>query len=475
MRKSSLVAKLLLTFTAIIGITFIMIASVLSFWFENYYFDQTKKQLDGLGNLLAESMVSYLSLHQQAAYEELVKTLTIVADSIDADITITDNTAYIMAVSNSDYSNKRFSESKNIDDITELAKGKSIEKRATYDEDLERMSYMYMVPVYYGQQWFRGVIIMSIPIGQLKAPIQRFTVIIWIAAISALVASSIIIYYFAQKILIAPLDKINNAAKKLSKGEVDKRVYIESNDEIGELADSFNTMADSIAQVEKNRREFISNVSHELRSPITSIRGFVTGIIDGVIPQEKEGYYMRIVYDEINRLSRLVNELLDLSAMEAGKLNLKISEFDINEIIRICIINLEPKIKHRKLEVDVVLEGSHLFVIGDRDRIVQVVTNLADNAIKYTEAEGYIRVTSRSRGNKAYVSIYNDGPAISEEDMNNIWDRFYKADKSRTNKVSTGLGLSIVRHILTQHGEEIWVENKTPTKGVTFTFTLKKK
>lgn len=473
MRKNSLVSKLLVTFTAIIAFTFIIIATVLSIWFENYYFEQTKDQLDNQGKLIANAMVGHLNEHQEASLINLQNVLTFIGDSLKADILLTDNNGYVFAVSTPKFNNLRFSRL-NIDEMDELSGGKAVEKRSVYDDVFNRKAYVYMKPVFYGK-WFKGVIVMSTPLEQIKTPLKKVYAIIWISAIMALIVSSVVIYYFAQRILIAPLSHINIAAKKITKGEVEKRVYIDSNDEIGELAESFNTMADSLAQVEKNRRDFISNVSHELRSPITSIKGFVAGILDGVIPKDKENYYMKIVYDEVTRLSRLVNELLDLSAMEAGKLNLKISEFDINEIIRICIINLEPKIKHKKLEVDVVLEGNHLYVSGDRDRMMQVVTNLADNAVKYSGEDGYIRVTSRSRGSKVYVSIYNDGPAISEEDLKNIWDRFYKADKSRTNKVSTGLGLSIVRHILTQHGEDIWAENKTPEKGVTFTFTLKKK
>ena len=475
MRKNSLVSKLLITFTAIIAFTFIIIATVLSIWFEDYYFEQTQSLLTNQSKLIDNAMLSYFESSADSVLMNLEEVLTFVSQSANADIIVTDNSGYIFSVSDANYSNLRYS-ALNIDseDLAKIADGKAIEKRAAYDEVFNRKSYVYMRPVFHGQ-WFSGVKFMSIPSEDIKAPLKKVYIIIWISAIMALIGSSIVIYYFAQRILIAPLSKINVAARKITKGEVDKRVYIESNDEIGELADSFNTMADSLAEVEKNRRDFISNVSHELRTPITSVRGFVAAIIDGVIPKDKENYYMKIVYDEVTRLSRLVNELLDLSAMEAGKLSLKISEFDINEIIRICVINLEPKIKHKKLEVDVVLEGDHLFVLGDRDRLIQVVTNLTDNAVKYSNEGGYIRVTSKSRGNKAYISIYNDGPAIGEEDIKNIWDRFYKAEKSRTNKVSTGLGLSIVRHILTQHGEDIWVENKTPEKGVTFTFTLKKR
>ena len=288
----------------------------------------------------------------------------------------------------------------------------------------------------------------------------------------AIIISSIIIYYVSQKIIISPLAKLNYVAGKISKGEVEKRVIISSKDEIGELAQSFNSMADSIEQVEKNRRVFISNVSHEIRSPITSIKGFIGGILDGVIPEEKERYYLSIAYEEIQRLTRLVNDLLDLSAIEAGQFRLRIDEVDVNEVIRLSVIKFETKILKKKLKADVCLQGDKLIVAGDRDRLTQVITNLMDNAIKYAPLSGNISIKTSIKGSKAYVSIFNDGPLISEKDLKHIWDRFYKADKARSSKTSTGLGLSIVSSIITQLGEDIWVENKE-SKGVVFTFTLK--
>ena len=231
-------------------------------------------------------------------------------------------------------------------------------------------------------------------------------------------------------------------------------------------------MADSIEEVEKNRREFISNVSHEIRSPITSIKGFIGGILDGVIPKEKENYYLSIAYEEIQRLTRLVNDLLDLSSIEAGKFSLKIEKLDINEIIRLTVIKSETRIKAKKLNVDVCFSEDKEYVAGDIDRLTQVVTNLLDNAIKYVNEGGNIKIASKTKGDKIHVSVFNDGPSIAKDEIKDIWDRFYKSDKSRTSKMSTGLGLPIIRSILTQLGEDIWLDNRD--EGVAFIFTLKK-
>lgn len=206
---------------------------------------------------------------------------------------------------------------------------------------------------------------------------------------------------------------------------------------------------------------------------MTSIKGFIGGILDGVIPKDKENYYLKIVYDEINRLVRLVNDLLDISAMEAGKFNLQQIEFDINGVISLCILNLESKIKSKGLNVKAVFDEKRNYVFADRDRIIQVLTNLLENAIKYSDDNGQIEVNTYTKGEKTYISIFNSGDNIPQEDLKNIWDRFYKSDKSRTSKLSTGLGLPIVRLILSQHNEDIWVNN-VEGKGVKFTFSLKR-
>ncbi|SHE42528.1 sensor histidine kinase [Clostridium fallax] len=470
MKKNSLVAKLLGTFTLIIGISFIIIATTLSVWFQNYFFNQRKIQLDNQGKPIAAAYISHLK-HPNPNLNELMSIMNVVSNSIESDIVLVDSMGYVYAVTNPLYKDLEFTRLNMRMDL--LSKGHSYEEKGILSKKVDQEGYIYYKPIFYGDT-FKGVIVTVTPLEKIKAPLRKVYAIVWITALMALIISTIIIRYVAQKMLVKPIGEINLAAKRLAKGDVDKRVVIKSNDEIGELASSFNTMADSIQKVENNRREFISNVSHELRSPITSIKGFIAGILDGVIPRDKENYYLKIVYEEIQRLTRLINDLLDLSSMQAGKLKLNISEFNINELLKQCVMSTEQKIKDRKLRVDVVLEGEHLYVKGDRDRIVQVVTNLIDNAIKYGYENGKLQVKSKTKGDKVLVSVFNEGDTMSEEQKKLIWQRFYKSDKSRTNKISTGLGLPIVRYILTLHNQDIWVENESQGKGVIFTFTLSK-
>ena len=467
MKKNSIVKKLIITFSSITGGLLIIVGLVLSIWFykfsHNELLDTLNKQLD----VVSEALGSYIK-YQDVTYNEVNKLLKITCLSNDMDAIVVDRLGFVYMVSNDDYNNLKYT---NIDIAdTEILKANKMEyKRDIIIGKLGSKRNIFIKGIYSNEK-LDGYIIM---LEKQAMNVKLTIIIIWLAVLLAILIAGVIVKYFAQVLIVEPIEEINNAASRLAKGDVGKRVRIIGNNEIGELAQSFNRMAQSIEESDTIRKEFISNVSHELRSPITSINGFVGGILDGVIPRDKENYFLKIVYDEINRLARLVNDLLDISAMESGKFNLNISEFDINQTISLCILNLENKIKIKGLNVKAVFHEKRCFAIGDRDRILQVVTNILENAIKYSKENGQIEVNVSTRGEKIFVSIFNSGDILSEQDLNHIWDRFYKSDKSRTNKISTGLGLPIVRLILSQHNQDIWVEN-VDNIGVKFTFTIQR-
>ncbi|MGH4121833.1 MAG: ATP-binding protein [Clostridium sp.] len=470
MVKKGLFSKMLATYTIIISMSLIIIASFLSYWFQNYFFDQQKEQILSNAYMIQTYTMKYMA-GDDVSWQQLNDIITMIGGNIKSDIWLTDTSGFVYAVSNKrhkDFMGKQVF----VKELEKLRLGNAFEVAGPDVGIVDKDVRGYGIPIMTQSGAFKGSIILYNSIEELGKSLKRVYEIIWISSIFAIIFSCIVIYYFSQKIIIKPLAEINSVARRISNGDVDKRVYLKSDDEIGELAQSFNFMADSIEKNEKNRRQFISNVSHEIRSPITSIKGFISGILDGVIPKEKEKYYLSIAYEEIQRLTRLVNDLLDMSAIEAGEFSLRIMEVDINEIIRLTVINYERKIKEKRASVDVCFDGDNLFVAGDKDRLVQVITNLLDNSIKYVNAGGKIKISSKIKGKKAFISVFNDGPKIAEEDLLHIWDRFYKADKARTAKDSTGLGLSIVRNIITQLQEDIWVENKD--NGVCFTFTLMK-
>lgn len=467
MKKNSIVRKLIITFSSITGGLLILVGLVLSVWFYRDSYNKTVDTLNKQLDVVSEAVGSYLK-YQEGSYDEVNRLLKVACLTNDMDGIIVDRLGYVYMVSSDKYSNLKYT---NIDISEEnMPKSNRMEyrKKILKGNDNSKLG-TYIKPIYSNDQ-LDGYIIM---IEKEMINAKHTIIIIWVAVILAVIVAAAIVKYFAQLLVVEPIEEINNAAKRLAKGDVTKRVEVIGNNEIGELAQAFNSMAQSIEESDNIRKEFISNVSHELRSPITSIRGFIGGILDGVIPRDRENYYLKIVYDEIDRLARLVNDLLDISAMEAGKFNLNISEFDINQTVSLCILNLESKIKNKNLNVKAIFHEKRCFAIGDRDRILQVITNLLENAIKYSNDNGQIEVNITNKGDKIFVSIFNSGEIISEEDINHIWDRFYKSDKSRTNKISTGLGLSIVRLILSQHNQDIWVNN-VDDKGVKFTFTLER-
>ncbi|SCJ95122.1 Alkaline phosphatase synthesis sensor protein phoR [uncultured Clostridium sp.] len=467
MKKKSIVRKLIITFASITGGVLTLVGLILTVWISMSYTEERIETIDKQISIVEETVRGYLK--QENDYTEVEKILTMASLASNTDGIIVDKLGYVYIVSNSKYNDMKYTKIQMPEDVqTKIDDVKRHGKAVTLFKKGQLLTY---VKPMYSNGEIDGYIIM-VPDSYYNSS-KHIMWIIWLSIVSAMIISGLVINYFAKRLVVKPLGEINSAAKRLTQGQVNERVEVRSNDEIGQLAESFNSMAESLEKVDNTRKEFISNVSHELRSPITSIKGFVGGILDGVIPKDKETYYFKIVYEEINRLARLVNDLLDISAMEAGKFNLQKIDFDINGVISLCILNLEGKIKSKGLDVRAVFEEKRNYVIADRDRIIQVLTNLLENAIKYSDDNGQIEVTTYTKGDKIYISIFNSGENISKEDLSNIWDRFYKSDKSRTNKVSTGLGLPIVRLILSQHNEDVWVNN-IDGKGVKFTFSLKR-
>lgn len=462
MKRKSLLYKLIIINGIILGFILHFLAFALSLWFKGNFFDDKKTSFENTGSYLARVVEYYNGKKTDFELEYLRRITEMSSISIDANIVVVDENNYKYLSSGNMEKNDNLIVSK--DNIDLLKQGKYVEYVGNY--------YTYLYPVIH-QGTFEGYIIMTSPLKEINSKLNKVYLIIWIGSICTVLFSIIVLSLFAKTFLINPLAELNNAAKKFANGEVNRRVTIQSEDEIGQLAKSFNVMAESIEKVEMNRRDFISNVSHELRSPITSIKGFIAGIIDGVIPKDKENEYLERAYFEIQRLTRLINDLLDLSAISSGKLKLNIKKVDINELIRRCIINSERKLKEKGIILKVYLQDDKCFVNTDEDKIIQVVTNLLDNSIKYCEDNGIITCRVYYKNNKVLVEIYNNGPKLSEEEKIHIWDRFYKSDKSRTNKVSTGLGLPIVRMLLNEMGEEVWAENDEKI-GVRFIFTLSK-
>ena len=293
------------------------------------------------------------------------------------------------------------------------------------------------------------------------------------SSIGVMLAAVVAAYFITDRI-VKPMKKMTSAAKKFAKGDFSVRVSVsKSNDEVAELGMAFNNMADSLESLEKMRNSFLANVSHDLRTPMTTISGFIDGINSGAIPPEKHEYYLGIISAEVHRLSRLVSQLLDVSRLESGERKFNYSDFDIAEVARIILISFEQKIEDKRLDVEFDAESDCMYARADKDAIYQVVYNLCHNAIKFASEGGKFRIKlSKITDTKIKVSVYNQGESLSEEDSKMVFDRFFKSDKSRgLDKSGVGLGLYICKTIIDAHGETIGVES-IDGDGCEFWFTI---
>ena len=271
---------------------------------------------------------------------------------------------------------------------------------------------------------------------------------------------------------VQPIREMVQATRRYAEGDFDIRMYdYGRKDEIGELAASFNAMADSLQQTERQRREFIANISHELKTPMTTIAGYTDGILDGTIAPENERQYLQIISDESRRLSRLVRRMLDVSQLQAIDPLKGGNHFDVCESMRRVLISMEKKITDRHLDVDADIPDEPILVLGDNDLITQVIYNLLENATKFAREGSTLYLGVTTLDGKARVTVRNVGDTISAEELPLLFERFHKSDKSRSeDKDGVGLGLYIVKTILEQHHEKI---NVTSENGVTtFTFSL---
>lgn len=286
--------------------------------------------------------------------------------------------------------------------------------------------------------------------------------------------AAVIAAYFITERIVHPLRNMTAATKKFAKGDFTARVNVTGrHDEVAELGRAFNNMADSLDSLEKMRSSFLANISHDLRTPMTTIAGFIEGITSGAIPPEKHEYYLGIISAEVHRLSRLVSQLLDVSRLESGERKFSYTDFDVAEVARLILISFEQKIEDKKLDVEFDAEYDGMYARADKDAIYQVLYNLCHNAIKFARKGGKFRIRiSRITDTKLKIAVYDQGQGISDEDSKMIFDRFYKTDKSRgLDKSGVGLGLYICKTIIDAHGETIGVESGD-NDGCEFWFTL---
>jgi signal transduction histidine kinase len=284
---------------------------------------------------------------------------------------------------------------------------------------------------------------------------------------------AILVSLFLSRGITAPVRALTDASRDIADGQYSKRVVSNSPDELGELAHSFNQMAEKLEQVETMRRQLIGDVSHELRTPLTAIKGSMEGLIDGILPAVPETYQQ--IHQEADRLARLVDDLQELSRVEAGATPLDLRPVSISLIVQQIVEQLAQQANDRKIELCQNVPADLPTVLTDPDRITQVLTNLVGNALQYTPAGGRVDVAAVRNGAEVLVSVADTGIGIPAEHLPHLFTRFYRVDKSRSRQAGggSGIGLTIARHIIEAHGGRIWAESAGAGKGSTFIFSLK--
>ncbi len=317
----------------------------------------------------------------------------------------------------------------------------------------------------------RGYVVIHYPMSHLEASCNSLLNISYLMLLILFLLSLIILIFFTEMVYL-PLRKITEATEQYAAGNMHYEFQVESEDEIGYLAASLNYMASEIARAEDDQKKFVANVSHDFRSPLTSIKGYLEAMLDGTIPNELHEKYLNIVLNETDRLTRLTNSLLTLNNLNTKGMMLDKSIFDINRIIRNTAASFEGTCKRKTIAIELILTGDELFVSADIGKIQQVLYNLLDNAIKFSHQDSIIKIETTEKHNKIFVSVKDSGIGIPKDDLKLIWDRFYKSDLSRgKDKKGTGLGLSIAREIIHAHGEHINVIS-TQGVGTEFIFSL---
>jgi len=334
--------------------------------------------------------------------------------------------------------------------------------------------YVVSVPILSDGGIRLGIVMVSTPVKDSTVVLDRIAEIFIFVSVLAIVLAIIVLTFFLRR-QSRPLRDMAQAANAFAHGEMTARINTDGNnsEEVEELALAFNNMASSLQKSEYQRQEFVANVSHELKTPMTTISGYVDGILDGTIPPEKSRQYLQIVSDETKRLNRLVRSMLDISRLQdqIGIPEEQKTRFDLTELAGQTLITFEKKILDKQLQVQVDMPEHPVYTSANQDAITQVIYNLVDNAVKFSPEDGTLTLSIREGSNRLYLSVTNDGETIPAEELPLVFDRFHKIDKSRSrNRDSWGLGLYIVKTIVNSHGENISVISRDGK--TTFTFTL---
>ncbi|MCI8556199.1 MAG: cell wall metabolism sensor histidine kinase WalK [Lachnospiraceae bacterium] len=336
----------------------------------------------------------------------------------------------------------------------------------TFDEEVLSVA----VPITYNFRT-RGYVLIHTPLSSIEGERDQLLNITYLTVLLVFLLSLLVLAVFTFTVY-RPLMKITEAARQYAQGNFKYALEIYEEDEIGQLADTLNYMSHELGEMDEYQKKFVANISHDFRSPLTSIKGYVEAMLDGTIPPEMQEKYLNIVLMETERLNKLTTGLLALNSFDTKRNRLDITSFDINGVIKNTVSSFEGQCRDRRITIELLFDAKQQYVSADMGKIQQVMYNLLDNAIKFSPNDSVITIETTLRHEKVFISVKDEGIGIPKDSMKKIWERFYKTDASRgRDKRGTGLGLSIVKEIVTSHGEHI---NAISTEGVgtEFIFTL---
>ena len=473
MRTTS--GRMFLTVTLILLVSLLSVGLLLRSLIRDYLTDHTFDRLEHDANVVSALAADYYTGGSLTTMDFLIN-LDVASQVSQSEAVICDSQGRILLCSSNPFGCEHQGLYVGNDYLQQVIEEGNVRDTGVIRGLYEDSRYICSVPIRSSYGAVVGIAILSQTPDNNDALLHRLTDIYVFLAVLAIIIAALFMGLYVKR-QNSPLREMADTARAFGHGDLNARVEIRKNyaSEVEELALAFNNMASSLQKSEYQRQEFVANVSHELKTPMTTIGGYIDGILDGTIPEEKRRHYMHIVSDETKRLSRLVRSMLDISQLqrEQGIPEEKKLRFDLEECAGQVLITFEQKITSKDLQVEVEMPEHPVYTLANQDYITQVVYNLLDNAVKFCPTGGTVGLRIREGHDKAYISIYNDGQTIPAEELPLVFDRFHKIDKSRSqNRDGWGLGLYIVKTIVCSHGENISVSSHDGRTEFTFTMPL---
>ena len=459
-----------------ICLSFLTLAGVQSFVSARYWLEEKEQLFTENAQKIAESAAEFSrptpgDESRYTLYLDRGSTLPAVvnfsADALEADVMITD-TRGVLLMTTADGGNGFAAIPEDV--IAKLQERPTYFAVEMFDGIYNERHYTAGAPILKNGVRL-GYVLVAAPAGNMFAYLWKNLQIFLMSAVIVLILAAVAVYLFTYR-LSMPLRKMAAAAKAFGSGDFSYRLPEKGRDEVAQLAKELNRMAQSLSREEEMSHTFVANVSHELRTPMTTISGFVDGMRDGTIPPEKHGFYLSIVSDEVKRLSRLVQAMLNLSRIDNQSLTVRPTDFDLTAMVGKTLLSFEPRIDEKHLRIAGIEDAPDALVVADEDLIGQVVSNLIDNAVKFTNEGGEIALSVVPTADRVTVTVRNTGEGIPGDELPYIFDRFYKSDRSRSmDKTGAGLGLFLVKSIIGLHNGEITVRS-VQGESCTFEFWL---